>query len=433
MTSIPDHNRLENSFETVAVPRPCGQPHSPQITVILVVLLRILLFLSGLGLAAWGSRLALSRIQSVVATEAFINGRITTLTSPIDGQVAMPNRLRSGQLIEITTVLAEIMNPDLDPWLRDATYEMAVERSRLDNLIQRMSQQSRTIVPSRDYHNYQSQQLQYQATIQLASQGVRQAEIRLQTAQEEAALARLNFERLLPLAEQGAIAMLRAEEAAQAWTINQQAVQQAEIEVENKRIELNAIQQEAMQLLPPQPTVSQEQLVLQDVQRQINETRDRITAREAAIAQAQIDPKHQDRPLTPPFPGVIWETLVGPEEQVTTGQPMLRLLDCEQLWVDAFVSVDDLPRVQLGSTAKIKLYNGELELSGQVATVRSRLIGVQSLGQDSAINPPNLNEKQVAQLRIELNEPEQLSSTAGSAAAFCNVGQIAQVEILVQS
>ncbi len=428
MTSAQEISGIGDDIGGIAIP----QNRSIQAKDISIFLLRILLFIAGLNLAIWGSRLALTRIQSVVATEAFINGRIVTLTAPIDGQVMMPNELRSGQPIEIANALAQIINPELDPWLRDATYEMAVERSRLDNLIQQLGQQSRTLAPSREYHDYQSQRLQYQATIQLASQAVRQAGIRLQTAREEAALAQGQFSRLLPLAEQGAIPLQRAEEVSQNWTISQQAVQQAEIELENKRIELNSIQQQAMQLLPPHPTVSQGELAVQDIQRQINEARDRIAARETAIAQAQIDPKHQDQPLKPPFPGVIWETLVGTEEQVTTGQPMVRLLNCEQLWVDAFVSVDDLPRVNLGSTAKIKLYNGELELSGTVATVRSRLTGVQSLGQDSAINPPNLTEKQVAQLRIELDEPDKLTAAAGSAAAFCNVGQIAQVEIVVQ-
>jgi multidrug resistance efflux pump len=118
---------------------------------------------------------------------------------------------------------------------------------------------------------------------------------------------------------------------------------------------------------------------------------------------------------------------------VTAGQPMVRLLNCEQIWVDAFISVDDLPRVRLGSKANIKLYNGDIELEGRVATVRSRLTGVQDLGQDSAINPPNLEEKQVAQLRIEIDHPEKLTQIENSAAAFCNVGQITQVEILVNS
>lgn len=429
MTSAQDINGIGDDIGGISIPK----TRSIQAKDISIFLLRVLLFIAGLNLAIWGSRLALTRIQSVVATEAFINGRIVTLTAPIDGQVMMSNELRSGQPIEMATALAHIINPELDPWLRDATYEMAVERSRLENLTQQLQQQSRTLTPSREYHDYQTQQFQYQATIKLASQGVRQAEIRLQTAQEEAKLAQVNFERMLPLAEQGAIPLQQAEEVSQNWTISQQAVRQAKIEVENKRIELNSIQQQAAQLLPPYPAVSPGQLALQDIQRQINETRDRIAAREMAIAQAQIDPKHQDQPITPPFPGVIWESLVGPEEQVITGQPMVRLLNCEQLWVDAFVSVDDLPRVALGSTAKIKLYNGELELTGSVATVRSRLTGVQSLGQDSAINPPNLSEKQVAQLRIELDKPEQLTAATGSAAAFCNVGQIAQVEIAVQS
>jgi multidrug resistance efflux pump len=396
-----------------------------------IFLLRILLFIAGLNLAIWGSRLALTRIQSVVASEAFINGRIVTITAPIDGQIMMAEGLRSGLPVDITQPIAQIINPDLDPWLRDANYEMSVERSRLSHLIQQLTQRANSLVPSREYHDYQTQQLQQQASIQLAAQGVRQAELRLQTAQEEAALAKDNLERTLPLAEQGAIPLQRAEEVSKAWTISEQQVQQATIEVENKRIELASIQQQALQLLPPQASISPDQLAIQDLQRQVNETRDRIAARETAIAQAQVDPKHLDQPLNAPFPGVVWEMLVGPEELVTAGQPMVRLLNCEQIWVDAFVSVDDLPRVQLGSKAKIKLYNGDLELSGRVETLRSRLIGVPSLGQDSAINPPNLAEKQVAQLRIEIDHPEQLTQLENSAAAFCNVGQITQVEILV--
>ena len=419
----------EREIDGVAIP----QSRSLGAKQISLFLLRILLFIAGLNLAIWGSRLALVRIQSVVATEAFVNGRIVTLTAPIDGQVMMPSGLRSGQPVEMAAALAQIINPDIDPWLRDATYEVAAEQARLDSLITQLHQQSHTVIPSREYHDYQSQQQQYQASIQLASQGVRQAQLRLQTAQEEAALAQISFERILPLAEQGAIPLQQAEEISQDWANRQQDVRQAEIEVENKRIELQSIQQQAAQQLPPYPNVSPSQLALQDIQRQIDETRDRIAARETAIAQAHTDPKHQDHPVQSPFPGVVWETLVGPDEQVITGQPMVRLLNCEQLWVDAFVSVDDLPRVQLGSTATVKLYNGEIELMGKVATVRSRLIGVQKLGQDSAINPPNLVEKQVAQLRIELDKPEELTSQSNSAAAFCNVGQIAQVEIAAKS
>lgn len=393
-------------------------------------LLRILLFIAGLNLAIWGGRLALTRIQSVVATEAFVNGRIVTINAPVEGQVVMAEPLRSGLPVGLAQPLAQIINPDLDPWLRDAEFELAAERSRLQSLIAQLSDRQLALPPSRELNLYQSQVQQHEATIELAAQGVRQAELRHQSAQADAAQAQRELARLLPLAEQGVIPVQQLDVAETDWTISQQQVRQAEIEIQNKRLELENFQQQAALLIPPWPGPSQEQVGILEIQHQIQEVRHRIAAREQAIAAAQLDPKHQDQTLLPPFAGVVWESLIGPAERVTLGQPMLRLLDCQQLWIDAFVSIDELPRLELGSLAKVKLYNGSLTLEGRVATVRSRLTGLQTLGQDSAINPPDLAQRQVAQLRIELDHPEQLIAQTNSAAAFCNVGQIAQVEIV---
>ncbi len=68
-------------------------------------------------------------------------------------------------------------------------------------------------------------------------------------------------------------------------------------------------------------------------------------------------------------------------------------------------------------------------LSGRVKSIRSHLPGVNQLGQDAAVNPPDIQQQQVAQVRIELPDRVGVSQTGGQSGSFCNVGQMAQVQI----
>jgi multidrug resistance efflux pump len=141
--------------------------------------------------------------------------------------------------------------------------------------------------------------------------------------------------------------------------------------------------------------------------------------------------------VTTPKSGVIWEILVQEGERVIANQPMVKVLDCSSLWVEAFVTVDDLKRFEVGAPAKIDLHYRDRQLQGNVETIRSYLGSRSDLGKDVAVQPPDFRRKQLVQVRISLKETEPLLAENRTYAAtdlpsdprFCNVGQLVQVEI----
>ncbi len=169
---------------------------------------------------------------------------------------------------------------------------------------------------------------------------------------------------------------------------------------------------------------------LAELEHQKNQSQVSVEAKERAISKLEKDSLPPNNyPVLASNKGVLWEVMVQNGEHVKSGQPLLKQLNCQQLWVDAFVNIDALKRITIGSPAQIELYSNNLKLNGWVKTIRSPLSREQKLGQDVAVNPPNIENQQLAQVRIELENPKELIKSNQSSAQFCQVGQVAKVNI----
>lgn len=399
-----------------------------------VLLGRLLLLALGLGVSAWGSRLALARVHSVVTAEAFINGEILTLAAPIEGEIVTAMPLRSGLAVSQNQPLLTVKNQRMDPWLRDSAMDLATERSRLAGMIQRLqtwdwSQPAPTLEAN-------PQITERSAAVQLADQAVEQARVAADNAVAEAQLAASKYERLRQLSEAGAIARLTSQEAENEWQIKQNQVKIAEIELRKKQLEAqhqrSLLAQTDVWITRPSDAPKPDRQAYEALYQEAQVIQTRIAAQEKAIASTEADPRLLDRTLQSPVRGVLWEVLTRPQEDVAMGQPLVKILNCDRLWVDAFISLDDLPRTKIGAKAMIKPYGTSHQLTGKIVSMRSHLSGVPQLGKDAAINPPNLAGRQVAQLRIELTNLDQILQPQGAIANFCHVGQISEVAITSQ-
>jgi multidrug resistance efflux pump len=426
---------------------------------------RGLLLVGGILLTIWGARQAMNRATAIVSSQAFVNGYIATLTAGLQGQIQTQGTLKTGLSVIATQPLFAIWNsladPMRQPWIRDTAVDLAAERSRLQSLEREYStlaSQTPAPVTSEAPPPLEPLGLEESVTaIRLAAQSHKQAEIALATAQEAEVLARSKAEKFNQLTQAGATSVLSGQEAFQDWLIKQQGVAAAQVELEKRRIEWVAQehlletkqqerarqqQHEQAQWLRAQQTerlsqlrtTTAEQSGLLERWREIEELRSRIQAREQAVQTTLADSREQYRVVPSPYTGVLWELWVRGGEQVSVGQALGKVLDCQSLWVDAFVSVDAIPKIQVGQFAQVQLLNGPDLFSGKVRTIRSRLEGNQKeLGGDTAIQPPNIDAKQLAQIRVELDQPLDLLKIPKASEMFCHVGQLAEVKIPVET
>lgn len=296
----------------------------------------IILFLSGSGILVWGLLLLWTRLTAVVASEAFINGKIISTHTPIAGYVEKPASLVAGISIN--------------------------------------QEQALLVVSSRRIASPNG------SADELARQNVIQAERSVSKDEKAVRFAYGRYQMYLDLARQGGLSRLQSQEAYATWQL------------------------------------SQNQLAI---------TR-------SVLATARIQLQQSVYKAKAPIDGVLWEIPVQSGGQVAPNQVLFKILDCRDIWVDAFVNIDDLKRIAIGSSAAVELYANGLNLQGKVRTIRFQPTGGSELGQDVAVKRPDLESNQVAQVRIELDDPQLLLHQSDSAAQFCSVGQLAQVKIFPQ-
>jgi biotin carboxyl carrier protein len=511
------------------------------------LLARILLFTAGIFIAGWGASQVLSRVRSVVSSQAVVNGHIVTLTAADPGTVAIDQLLQSGMAVQINQVLLRLLNPKTDPWLRDAQMELALDRSRLSALMTQVHyQQKASFNPARsnsalrsplgfsqnrfgptslialepideppppppmlpdgtltpgavptdilppafdlsaiddgrqdpsqiDLSRIELGQIDRslfspgkQTAVRLAEETAKQTQIQVTLSEQEASLAEAKYRKLNQLGQAGAVGSLTVEEARRDWEMKLERVDGNRIEFQKKQIErdeqirlavvdwierrreaqkkrrsLKALTRSAKleppiqapvtpiapTIVPPIPSPGATPFDF-DLWRQAQELQTKIRSREAAIAKTQQDPRNRDRPIASPHDGVIWSVMARQGEAVTEAQPLVKILDCRQVWVDAFISIDDLPKIAIGQAAEVKLQGLNQGLPGLVRTARAYFLGPDNtIGGDTAIKPPALDQKQLAQIRVEFDRPDRLLNLDSSRSHFCYVGQIAEVRL----
>jgi multidrug resistance efflux pump len=446
---------------------------------------RIILCGAGVGLLAWGLSLMANRVTSVTAAKAFVNGKIVTITSPISGQVQAKDDLDSGKAVTTDQLLLTVKEPlSNSQWLQGLKIDLVTDKAKLEAIEAKIKDVSQSGKGSQGKRNLQPSDrtsveveiptvretvrevafnrleaetalTKSDSAVRAAEQEVKQAEIQLKVAQNHERVAKTKYDKYRFLSKQGALSALSVEEVLNNWRVSQEQVREAKVKIETATVNLVKErklreQQERFQRLKnglPQSKPNRLSLKpktelldnsktealnpeLAELQRQKTELEVSIQAKQKAIAQAEKSAMAQKTyPISASGKGVLWEVMVHNGENVNSGQPLLKSLNCQQLWVDAFVNIDDLKRIQIGSPAQVELHASNLKLNGWVKTIRSPMSGESKLGQDGAITPPDVKNQQLAQVRVELEDSQELLGSKQSSAQFCQVGQVAKVNI----
>lgn len=409
------------------------------------------------------------RLTHIVADGGIVNGRTVRLTAPKNGYLkafyAKPGiQVKSGQ------VLARV-DPEVVPQeqyqekqfglqlarAEDQQIRRKLERDKLATEVQSNQAQLIAARQSLDFLKKQLKTLenQYQAVqavdIKLATEAVSQKQAAVKLALAEATAARSDYQRFQKLQAQGAVSQQQLDKLRFASQAADARVRQAQATLRSAQTSLdgakrgvalsnqenldNSLSQQRSKL---QQAIQEQQMLVNTLTAKVSSSRQQLNQslalsknRVAPIAIPQkIQSDSQSQKLQAPFNGVVYTTHSEQGEQVSNSQPILTLLNCNDLWVETVIKADDAVRIDTNKAAKVKLSSTKQTFSGEVDIIQplgsidinsqSQGVGVKAL---SSVVPPNLVGQSL--MRVTVKIPQTNLHTQSQ--RFCGIGQSAQV------
>lgn len=389
-------------------------------------------------LAVIGVRLRhnFSQIRSV---QAFVNGEIIFVRSSIPGElelksekIKLSNQLKKGT--QIGTIKSTVENPRVSV--------LKIEKQQLETHIQDVQQQisgvKQQIGNRTKLMNLFKQQTVTQKMLQLkyAQQQIKQfkAEIARSRAIEKVALA--DAQRFASLASEGAETVSKAEnEIAKAQQASA-VVKEAQSRIELAKLNLEATKAGGLQLEGtrtlsyPETRVLELDAELIDLKQQEKNLEKQIQSIQSQLSITSKELLSQQNVLVlAPTTGVIWSIDSQSQEIVEANKSIIQLLNCQNLWIEAFINEADANKLVVGQEAEINLNNSSnVQWKGRVETIRAGT-GRVEVGQYVVQPPPEIAQRQlparVATVRIKVDW--QKTPRFGD---FCLAGRSVNVRFL---
>lgn len=425
----------------------------------------------GLGLAAVavGAASISYRMMHITVKDAMLNGRIVRIQAIADGKLdafyARPGvEVKSGQVL--ARIGIEPQPPDAQALLKqqrteaDAQIRTQLETSHLQGQFQVKATQltaarEALVALNQQLRNLDRQkQAVRQVNVRLASDAVSQEQAAVEAAVAKEKAARSEYERYQGLVEEGAVSKLQMEKARGAWESAEAEVNQAQAALRSTQTSLNAAQS-GVAIDDQGDLLDQQTKLLQTIQKQEG----LVKTLEAQVASGsqqlnQIQALYKNRPslvserkntdnyaqvkeVLAPFAGVIYRTEREQGEQVAKSDPMLTLLNCNELWVEAVVSADVANRIDAQKPVKVHLANSSQTLIGEIDLIQP-LDRTQDLAQQTKLTqvqallptiPPKLEGQLLARVTVKIPPTPQYTQSR----QFCGLGQATKLSFRKKS
>ncbi|MGB6301852.1 MAG: HlyD family efflux transporter periplasmic adaptor subunit [Rivularia sp. (in: cyanobacteria)] len=414
------------------------------------------------------------RLTHIVVNGGVVNGRTVRLNAPGDGNLKA-FYAKSGTEVRSGQVLARIKPPvnirekyQRESLAREAGLQLVQAKDK--QIRQKLAQErlagqvklnEAELIAAREsldflrnqLKNVENQSQAMQAVdVQLATQVVKQKEAAVELAQAKAAAARSDYQRFQKLLADGAISQQKVDnlrftfEAADAELKEVQAASRGAktvLDSVKRGVVLNSQQKGvdnfAQQRSKLQQAIQNQQMIVNTLETKVSTSRLQLNQNLALLRNrlsiAKIPRTIQSSPqlqeIKAPFNGVVYTTNSEQGEQVSSSQPILTLLNCNDLWVETLVEVDDASRIDVQKPVKIKLsttnqtFDGEIDIIQPLDNTRNvdqpqKGFEVKAL---SPMIPMDLVGKRL--MRVKVTIPQTNLYTQSQ--RFCGIGQIAQL------
>ncbi|NJR48765.1 MAG: EAL domain-containing protein [Leptolyngbyaceae cyanobacterium CSU_1_3] len=390
----------------------------------------IALTLLGLGAAACTAAAAVAnyRLNHIVAEGGQINGRVTQIQAPISGKLrefyAQPGAVvRSGQVLarirrspqeeqSLLTLEGEIRANEAQ--LLAARNSLATFQAQLAGL-GAQDQSVRTV------------------DVSLAEKEVSQKQAAIASLSHRARAAQLEYQRYRALAAEGAITRQKADELELVWRSLQADVDQAKAASASAQASLQASQEGIASSKTAAATslADQRAKLSQTIQEQsiaVNTLQAKLVGNQQKLKQARsLYNSQQDAEVKAPLQGVIYTTQHDRGGQVNLSEPMITLLDCNNLWAEAVLPASQAGNLDTQQSVQVQLVGKSEKLTGRVAMIQPiGSSGAQPMlrsqpGQTEALPPAiplNVAGQPLVRVMVEIPPPPEY----GQAQRFCGWG-----------
>jgi multidrug resistance efflux pump len=372
-----------------------------------------ILVLSCLAVIGVWLRHNFSQIRSV---QAFVNGEIIFVRASIPGQLYLKReKIKLGNQLEKGTQIGTVKSTVENPRVSVLTIDKQQLRTRLQDVQQQLSGIKQQIRNRTELMNLFKQQTVTQRTLQLnyARQQIKQYEGEIARARATERVAIADTQRFVRLAKEGAETISKAEneiaKAQQASAVVKEAkskIEQAKLSFEATKV---GLQLEGTRTLSyPETRVFELEVELTDLQQQEKNLEKQIQSIQSQLASTTKELQVQQTvSVLAPTAGVIWSIDAQPEEIVEVNKSIIQLLNCQNLWVEAFINETDANKLVVGQAAEINLTgSSNAQWKGRVETIRAGT-GRVEVGQYVVEPPPEIARRQlpvrVAAVRVKVD------------------------------
>lgn len=409
------------------------------------------------------------RLTNIVVDNVAINGRIVRLTSPTNGSIeafyAKPGvTVKSGQVLGRVNTQATLQEQNQAQQLnlqlqraQDERMRWQLEHSQLTGEAQSYVTQ---LVGARQSLGLFQNQLQNLQTEFLAVQGVdiklsletvNQQQAAVDAAVAKATSTQADYRRYQKLLAEGAVSQQQVEQLRFAWKSSDAEVKQKQAILRSAQAALSASQKGVAFSNQDQLADSlsdRRAKLLQAIQQQqilVNTLEAKIASVKQQLIRSQklsenppmvsfekkIATEPQFKTIKAPFAGVVYSTEREQGEQINQGQPVLTLLDCNDLWLETVIKAEDASHIDTQKPVKVKFtgygqtVSGEVDIIQPISSIqgieeRSKLMQVQAL---LPTIPPNLVGKNLARVTVKMPPPPAHTQSQ----RFCGLGQSASL------
>ncbi|MDQ0314558.1 HlyD family secretion protein [Amorphus orientalis] len=335
--------------------------------------MRFLRVLIGLMLILAAGFIIVGEQLSGASSGAVVNARLTTLQSPIAGEISMSN-LALGSLVGEGEQIARISDPLVDDIrLADLRLERNLaqaERGQITDQIAAIDD-SLEILTNRARQYGRERIRQLEAEIEAARSNAAAAEARLEQAQG-------TLDRVVQLSERGVATEAAFDAATADARVAERLLEQNRSQLRVLEIQLEAARDGIFlgDSYNDAPYSEQRAEELQLRRRELEADLDAVSARLSAITE-RINAEQRrvnllsEAVVVANVSGRLWEVLAADGERVQRGEDIMRLVDCNSTFVTLSVAESVYNRLQIGDPAQFRPNGESIVYEGTV----SRLAG----------------------------------------------------------
>lgn len=376
--------------------------------------------------------------SQIRSEQAFVNGEIIFVRASIPGELELKSeKIKLSNQLEKGTQIGTIKSTVENPRVSVLKIDKQQLKTRLQDVQQQISGVKQQIRNRTKLMNLFKQQTVTQRMLQLkyAAQQIKQLEAEIAREQARKKVALADAQRFASLAKEGVETFSRAEnQIAQAQQASA-VVKEAQSSIELAKLSLEAtkagLQIEGNRTLSyPETRVLELDVELIDLKQQERNLVKQIQSIQSQLSITSKELQVQQNVLVlAPTTGVIWSIDSQPQEIVEANKSIIQLLNCQNLWIEAFINETDANRLVVGQEAEINLNNSSnVEWIGRVETIRGGT-GRIEVGQYVVEPPPEIAHRQlpvrVAAVRIKVDWQK-----VPGANEFCLAGRSVNVRFL---